>query len=1377
MVPVNNQEITMPNSNNSSNNNISHASGSNMSIKEILIAIHNQAIDDLATIHNNDVSISYMEAVMDCYEEVLRQLNVEETDEILEEILNMNLNSMTSDNTQENQTMKYENQLEKTLYVNGLVGVAGINLGIRMLCSPSMLKSIALVDTNTRLAILAPLVATSLPMVLVILWLAHSLFPQSMNGKWGSTNRQTDGSTASDNKKNTSNNTNVNKAEISMNNKSVKKQLAASVSDEEGASPARRVAAIPVMDGEEEVMKEKLTFNFKSYGNQNAVVKLTVEYDIHKKLIKWNGSAYKINERLISVKKNFSFEDKKYDFEVVEVKEVITLIANTLKSKTQLKEALDCLQGLVGTVLISEWEVEQDNPNNYNLSAIHKDVANLRDAQAVLRENEVAAFHVNNKGQIILKKERGEKTAWVEGCLETATSEWGFALPDKTNTKRAFVGDAIGIMGVSADGKISMVSADKGGKFFNRHAMVKHISAEVENPTYDGLVAELSNNKYAAHYGAFANSLYVNHPLLSLAVGDGGFVVRNPLTYIVNKRIDGSLNIDCLFSSNPSYAEYVESKVGTNRKEQVEFLLTEVEEELLNKLEGKELSPNTSIVFKGVEIARTGNLQVSLDKLKVRKGSPLNTEIRKINVSLATKATISDYNHKARGQWFKGMATRNDSVVINGATEEVDVIFNDNSVKNRQAMLIRMWANANEELVAFCKDGKFRRLVEQQNGNFGSNPQDVDGIDFDKLEKDLRNSEFYKQVEVSINSTTTEVEAFKEGNPEAFANVKEQSLENGLVRLTFTAEGVQAPLVFAVELSSVAENFSPNRKTQPIQSALLATFDTARATATKTIKKHAKKVATTIEIAGSDKVDAHFDLRFAKTSIQCCQRNSLASILVDANKTHNPRDMFQSLSKKYKSFKVSGSTAEGTRHWNITIPIHILSVQGAFDKTGWSFDERVMDTYAFLLLLADKTADPELIADYAMSLGKALEGWRKDVVHNNKAFTKGSAVFKTHGMKVLANSTVGYEEHNGELIPVIAVDESNPLIKGTAVDKHGKEVNIVKDGDVVFFYRNPVVDLTPAIIRVHKDKTVCGTHTCAVSASVLAWSSQTDNDGDTLWIIPAKQVGISNVDEEGYTTKEGVVVNPSAVVASLMNHPLVGKKLADETMKEFKCDNVIAGIIKARSPFSLANPTVNVPSFVVDEAEKVAHHYRVRVGQGYSAMFNAFGSFINKVNSNRTFTKEELIAVKACSFVIYEEWGLAGYTAENEANFKSIYTLAKSKIGLGKAPVSAKAKGRFSKASSAPSAKDIVAEYIGQSIIQSKAEQGETLIARTTAISAIKEEALMNGLFRTLTKGAYSFGSSKISPIMQKATIDTNNPFSEALVAWQSFAVGGLVIA
>ena len=291
-------------------------------------------------------------------------------------------------------------------------------------------------------------------------------------------------------------------------------------------------------------------------------------------------------------------------------------------------------------------------------------------------------------------------------------------------------------MGMSADGRISMVEADKGGKFFNRHAMVKHISAEVENPVLDNLLAEISGAKFAASYGSLLDSLFINSPLLSLAVGDGGFVVRNPLTFTVNKRVDGKLNIDLLFANNAEYKAHVEAKVGDKRADQVEFILSEIEESLVKDYEGQVMAPNGTIEFQGQVIATNySNLELVLAAgPKVRKGNAINTEIRTIAVSLKTKATLTDYNHKSRGQWFKGMATRNDDVVVTGS--DAEVIFNDNSVKNRKAMLIRMWANATGQMVSFCKDGVFRLVNPNEEAGVFQTEDNKEGIDFNKVQAD-----------------------------------------------------------------------------------------------------------------------------------------------------------------------------------------------------------------------------------------------------------------------------------------------------------------------------------------------------------------------------------------------------------------------------------------------------------------------------------------------------------------------------------------------------------------------------------------------------------------------------------------------------------------
>lgn len=1088
-------------------------------------------------------------------------------------------------------------------------------------------------------------------------------------------------------------------------------------------------------------------FSFKAYGNDNAQTKLIVKFDDEKGEISWNkGATYRLNKYIVKVKHNLPFEEEAFICSAVEVKEVIAQILATVAIKKQLKEAMNVLESLVGTVLVSEWEEDDKNTNSYNWASIKPDDGQLVDAQKVLRENEVVAYHTNKNGIILAKKNHDSKTAWVKGCLAEATKAWGFAMPDKTNTKRAFIKDALGVLGVSADGSMSMVDADKGGKFFNRHAMVKHISAEVIDAIMDYLVVEISEDRFAVSYGAEQNSLFINSPLLSLAVGDGGYIVRKPQTYEINKRIDGRLNVDALLELNPEYKAHVSNNCS-DRTEQLGFIQEELVKHLVQELEGRIIAPGKEIEFQGQVIFKNDSkleLVFSGGSIPVR-AEVLNTECRSIVVVIKTKSTVCDFNYKARGQWFKGMATRNDDVVVEGS--DADTIFNDNSVKNRKAMLIRMWASANNKVVSFCKDGEFR-FVERDEETKVLSLGAV--IDFNEVEKEIK--ALTKTVVVSFTTTKEEYNLFKGDKEEELPGViSTQSLNDTLLRVQFRAEAIEAPLVYAIELSSVAENFSDFRNVSPIQSAFLATFDAVRETARGTIKKHSAKISKTIEIAQSDKIDAHFNLTLGESSINCCQHKALIKVLTNALASRKPRDLFRVLSQKYPNgFKVSGS-ARGGRAWNITIPTRILSVMGAFDKTGWSFNETVLNTFAFLLLLANEATCPQLLADYAMSLKGILDGWKKDVATSKKAFTKGCAVFDTHGMKVLANGTAGSEMHNGVSIPVILVDESNPLVISGEL----------KDGDVVFFYRNPMIDLTPAIVRTTKEQSVCGAFTCAVSPSILAWSSQTDNDGDVLWLVPAKQVRIKNIDTDA--TK----------VASLMSHKLVGKTLADETMEAFGCDNLYEGIIKPRDEFSVLNPTHKITINIVDEAEEVANHYRVRVGQGYSAMFNAYASFISRSNKGQAFNNRlELQAIKGASFVLYEEWGLAGYSDENKAKLQEMRSLAKICLGKAKAP----ARSRFDAPSANSGAKELCAEFVAQSIIQSDIEQGYSVVARSTKALAIKEEALANGLFRSLTKGAFSFGGKEISPIFRDSKVDASNPFSEALASWQSFANKGLVI-
>ncbi len=143
------------------------------------------------------------------------------------------------------------------------------------------------------------------------------------------------------------------------------------------------------------------------------------------------------------------------------------------------------------------------------------------------------------------------------------------------------------------------------------------------------------------------------------------------------------------------------------------------------------------------------------------------------------------------------------------------------------------------------------------------------------------------------------------------------------------------------------------------------------------------------------------------------------------------RDLLKQLGDKYPhGFKVEGSV-NGFRKWNVVIPARLLTVLSHFDKTGFSTDNKVLEVHAFLSLVADESSCPHLLAEYGFRLGNSLECWKDDVNSREKAFVKGSPLFTTHGMKVLANSQAGFELVNGVEVPVIWINSNNPLSSRT----------------------------------------------------------------------------------------------------------------------------------------------------------------------------------------------------------------------------------------------------------------------------------------------------------------------------------------------------------
>ena len=1049
-----------------------------------------------------------------------------------------------------------------------------------------------------------------------------------------------------------------------------------------------------------------ITLQFPSFGNPNAEREIEIAFDFEAGTVAWRNRVFKVNERLISVRKvyddkGFGNSDYEYNCEVISVESTMQLMMKTVNSYKQPNSAINFLNDLVGTVLVSNWEIDELDTVSYNLSAIQPETDNTRDAQQVLRDYDVVGFEIKSSGLM-------GKGLWVEGCLETATKQWGFALPDKTNKKRAKVADAVVVSGRSVDGTKSIVHSDKAEKQLNRETMLKHIAAELPVVHEDALVAELHDGKFAVSYGLADYSLLLNDPLLSLAVGDAGIVNREPINYVANKLLRGGINLELLFSSNPEYQVEVEKKVRSlsitnNRTAQVQAVIEDIRASMkAHELNETMLQPGETIEFKGIAVVANFNtFPVRVHKIKsVRQGAFINTECRSLVVEVHTKAEFEDYNAKLRGQWIKGMTTRNDDyVVLDGSGEPVDArfILNHNSVKNEKAVSLRGWANSEGQRIAWSQNGELRYVEETDSGKWVL----CGLVDLEAVEAELANLTEEYNVEQIVS--VRDLEAFKGSNPEAFNGVEETELGNSLVKLNYKAKGFVAPLVFAIELSSVPENLSVNRRLASNATSYLTTFP---CDGLNKVREHNSKLVKSLKLAGKNKLDANFNLD------RECQAKALRDVLGKLV-TNSSRDLLKQLGDKYPhGFAVEGSV-NGSRKWNVVIPARLLTVLSHFNKTGFSTDNKVVEVHAFLSLVADANSCLHLLAEYGFRLGSSLECWKDDVNSREKAFVKGSPLFTTHGMKVLANSQAGYESVNDVEVPVIWINSNNPLVVGT-VDKNGKKVKQIDDGDVVLFYRNPVVDLTPGIIRFN-DR-ACGKFTCAVSPSVLAWSSQTDNDGDTLWVVPLKQVRVSSVDTQG---ERGDEVRKS--VSSMMQHPLVGKEIAVEAMATFGAGDLFAGIIKPRDNFGAAIRDVvgNSNPNIIKLAEAVANHYTVRVGQGYSLMFNAFNSFTTKFHKEgfKGFSDAEIVAIKASSFVFYEEFGLAGFSAGNEDEFAKLTKSALERLGKTKVRSSGLLTRKNKGGNKTPWF--YASKFRAQSIIQSKTELFDTHTLKKTCDSSV----------------------------------------------------------
>ena len=97
-----------------------------------------------------------------------------------------------------------------------------------------------------------------------------------------------------------------------------------------------------------------ITLNFPSFGNPNAEREIKITFDFDASTVAWRNRVFKVNQRLISVRKvysdkGFKSNDYEYQTQVISVEETMKLMMKTVNSFKQANSAINFLNELVGT--------------------------------------------------------------------------------------------------------------------------------------------------------------------------------------------------------------------------------------------------------------------------------------------------------------------------------------------------------------------------------------------------------------------------------------------------------------------------------------------------------------------------------------------------------------------------------------------------------------------------------------------------------------------------------------------------------------------------------------------------------------------------------------------------------------------------------------------------------------------------------------------------------------------------------------------------------------------------------------------------------------------------------------------------------------------
>ncbi len=150
-------------------------------------------------------------------------------------------------------------------------------------------------------------------------------------------------------------------------------------------------------------------------------------------------------------------------------------------------------------------------------------------------------------------------------------------------------------------------------------------------------------------------------------------------------------------------------------------------------------------------------------------------------------------------------------------------------------------------------------------------------------------------------------------------------------------------------------------------------------------------------------------------------------------------------------------------------------------------------------------------------------------------------------------------------------------------------------------------------------------------------------------------------------------------------------------------------------------------------------------------MHDAICSFVDNYHRDESISENELIAIKCCAFLFYEEYGLGGYKPDSEAQLAFLEEKANQVIRQKK------------------SLGDAIEDYVIAAQVRTiiaRAEEGNGLYH-----SDLYDAAIQNGVIRCLSKGHLTYEGvlSNLFDAYNANPVEGGHPFSIALNAYSQF--------